>query len=272
MYPSMQLDSINPVNPEKLLSKKGEIMKNEFIPASQVVANELSDMIFLQKLYKPNEKLPNEHELSAQLGVSRATLREAIKILAAKGILTIKRGSGTFVSVPEEQTADVFGLNYLKDKMKLVNSWFEFRLILEPSCIRLAIQNGTPEELQAIIDSANRTTALQSTAKEEILKEELIKEDQIFHIAIATATHNDIIQLIMPSLATAVKDSIITATQIGTDIKSIDNATTYHAKIAEFIEMRDADGAAMAMRYHLSKGIRDLNDSQRENATQKNGL
>ncbi|MDD4844288.1 MAG: FadR/GntR family transcriptional regulator [Anaerotignum sp.] len=236
-------------------------MKDEFIPASRIVANELSDMIFLQKLYQPNEKLPNEHELSAQLGVSRATLREAIKLLAGKGILTIKRGSGTFVSAPEEQAADVFGLTYLKDKVKLVNSWFEFRLILEPSCIRLAIQNGTQAELQVIIDSANRMTALKE--KGEIPKVELIKEDQLFHIAIATATHNDIIQLIMPSLAMAVKDSIITATQIGTDVKSIDNALTYHAKIAEFIEMRDADGAAMAMHYHLSKGIRDLNDSQK---------
>lgn len=238
-------------------------MKNEFIPVSQIVANELSDMIFLQKLYKPNEKLPNEHDLSAQLGVSRATLREAIKLLAAKGILTIKRGSGTFVTIPEEQTADVFGVSYLKDKMKLVNSWFEFRLILEPSCIRLAIQNGTSEELQAIIDSANRMNAF-GLVDGVADNEKIIKEDQIFHIAIATATHNDIIQLIMPSLATAVRDSIITATQIGTDVKSIDNAITYHTKMAEFIEMRDADGAAMAMRYHLSKGIKDLNDSQQD--------
>lgn len=233
-------------------------MKNEFIPASQVAANELSDMIFLQKIYKPNEKLPNEHELSAQLGISRATLREAIKLLAAKGILTIKRGSGTFVSPLEDQAADVFGVTYLKDKVKLINSWFEFRLILEPSCIRLAIQNGTPQELQAIIDSAKRMEAL-NTLDKDVQKETIIKEDQLFHIAIATATHNDIIQLIMPSLAAAVKDSIITATQIGTDVKSIDNAMTYHAKIAEFIEMKDADGAAMAMHYHLAKGIRDLN-------------
>ncbi len=234
-------------------------MKSEFIPVSQMVANELSDMIFLQKLYQPNEKLPNEHELSAQLGVSRATLREAIKLLAAKGVLTIKRGSGTFVAAPEDQTADVFGLTYLEDKVKLINSWFEFRLILEPSCIRLAIEHGTPEELQAIIDSANRMANYVTVEKEE-----LIKEDQIFHIAIATATHNDIIQLIMPSLTAAVRDSIITATQIGTDVKSIDNAMTHHAKIAQFIEMGDADGAALAMRYHLSKGIKDLNNSEKK--------
>nr|WP_305144966.1 FCD domain-containing protein [Anaerotignum propionicum] len=158
----------------------------------------------------------------------------------------------------EDQAADVFGVTYLKDKVKLINSWFEFRLILEPSCIRLAIQNGTPQELQAIIDSAKRMEAL-NTLDKDVQKETIIKEDQLFHIAIATATHNDIIQLIMPSLAAAVKDSIITATQIGTDIKSIDNAMTYHAKIAEFIEMKDADGAAMAMHYHLAKGIRDLN-------------
>ncbi len=239
-------------------------MKNEFIPASQIVANELSDMIFLQKLYQPNEKLPNEHELSAQLGVSRATLREAIKLLAGKGILTIKRGSGTFVASSEVQTTDVFGLTYLKDKMKLVNSWFEFRLILEPSSIRLAIQNGTPQELQAIFASAERMEKMKELGKDEIRKEDLIKEDQFFHIAIATATHNDIIQFIMPSLASAVKDSIITATQIGADIKSIDNALTYHTQIAEFMKMGDAEGAAMTMHYHLSKGIQDLNNSSQD--------
>ena len=239
-------------------------MKNEFIPAAQIAANELSDMIFLQKLYQPNEKLPNEHELSAQLGVSRATLREAIKLLAGQGILTIKRGSGTFVSSLEAQTADVFGLTYLQDKMKLVNSWFEYRLILEPSSVRLAIQNGTPEELQAIFDSAERMEKMKAIDQHGIQKEELIKEDQLFHIAIATATHNDIIQLIMPALAAAVKDSIITATQIGVDEKSIENALTYHGQIAEFMKSEDAEGAAMTMHYHLSRGVRDLRNSSKD--------
>lgn len=71
-------------------------MKNEFIPVSNMIADRIRDMIFLEKKYASGDKLPNEYELSSMLGVSRTSLREAIKILAANGTLTIKRGSGTF--------------------------------------------------------------------------------------------------------------------------------------------------------------------------------
>ncbi len=229
-------------------------MKTEFIPKSQVIAQQLEDMIYLEKKYSFGEKLPNEHELSAQLGVSRSSLREAIKLLAAKNVLTIRRGSGTFVSEHKEKDMQSFGLEYLQDKLNLVTSWFEFRLMIEPPAIRLAIQNGTEEELQSIVDSANRIAQLQYGEQEEI-----IKEDQFFHIAIAMASHNEILKHIMPSLADAVRDSLVTSTQIGADAKSIGNAMTYHQNIAQFILANDADGAALAMQYHLARGIKDLN-------------
>ena len=54
----------------------------------------LYDMILIQKQFKPGDKLPNEFELSARLGVSRATLREAVSALIAQGVLVVKRGSG----------------------------------------------------------------------------------------------------------------------------------------------------------------------------------
>lgn len=231
------------------------MMQTEFIPKSQVIAQKLEDMIYLEKKYNSGEKLPNEHELSAQLGVSRSSLREAIKLLAAKDVLTIRRGSGTFVSEHKGEDVQSFGLEYLKDKLQLVKNWFEFRLMIEPSAIRLAIQNGTQEELQAIVDSANRMTSLQYKEQEEI-----IKEDQFFHIAIATASHNEILKHIMPSLADAVRDSLVASTQVGADEKSIGNAMTYHQNIAQFILTKDADGAALAMQYHLTRGINDLSD------------
>ena len=66
----------------------------------------LYDMILIQKQFKPGDKLPNEVELSAQLGVSRATLREAIRTLAARGVLEVRRGRGTFVSSRVEEIED----------------------------------------------------------------------------------------------------------------------------------------------------------------------
>ena len=228
-------------------------MINEFIPISQTIANRISDMIFLEKKYEPNDKLPNEYELSKYLGISRTTLREAIKILAANGILTIKRGSGTFVSTTPENQNDPFGMKYLEDKKKLVKNWFEFRLILEPPNARLAVSNGTASELHKIIASAQRLISLAENNKP------FIEEDQIFHAAIATATHNDIIKLTMPMLEEAVRDAIMTSTKVGTSKISLDNALTYHKSIADFIAIGDGDGAEIAMRYHILRGLKDLN-------------
>lgn len=227
-------------------------MRNEFIPVSQVIAGRIKDMIFLEKKYMPNDRLPNEYELSAQLGVSRTSLREAIKILAANGILTIKRGSGTFVSLTPDNPNDPFGIVYLEDKKKLVKNWFEFRLILEPPNARLAANNGTDEEIKVISDSAKRIVQLIKEGKS------IVEEDQLFHAAIATATHNDVIKLTMPSLEGAVRDAITTSTKIGTSSRSQENVLTYHTAIADFVNLRDGDGAEIAMRYHIMRGLKDL--------------
>ncbi|MDR1831443.1 MAG: FadR family transcriptional regulator [Fusobacteriaceae bacterium] len=227
-------------------------MKEEFIPISQVIAGRLTDMIFREKKYQLNEKLPNENELSALLGVSRASLREAIKILAVEGILTIKRGSGTFVTSSPKKKDDLFGLKYLEDKKKLITHWFEFRIILEPSSVKLAVLNGTKEEKKAILDSAKRL--------EHLIREQktIIAEDQAFHRAVAAATHNDVIKLTIPSLLAAVKDTILTSTHIGGSKRSYENALIYHRLIADFIAAGDAEGAELAMRYHLTRGLNDM--------------
>lgn len=105
-------------------------MSNGFIPISQIIANQISDMIFLEKKYNPNDKLPNENKLAEELGVSRTTIREAVKILVANGILTIERGRGTFVTANPGMHNDPFGISYLEDKKiskQLVRSSFDIR-------------------------------------------------------------------------------------------------------------------------------------------------
>lgn len=70
-------------------------MKNQSL--SQQTARRLYSLIAAEKRFAPGEKLPNELELSQEMGVSRATLREAIQALAAQGVLEVRRGRGTFV-------------------------------------------------------------------------------------------------------------------------------------------------------------------------------
>ena len=80
---------------------------------AQQTAERLYGQIVVEKALAPGEKLPNEMELSAALGVSRATLREAIRTLSAEGVLEVRRGKGTFVSERVEEIDD-FGFSGLE--------------------------------------------------------------------------------------------------------------------------------------------------------------
>ena len=72
-------------------------MKNMQRRLSDRVADDILTMITVDKKFLPGQKLPNEIELSEELKISRATLREAVRILAAGGVVEIRRGLGTFV-------------------------------------------------------------------------------------------------------------------------------------------------------------------------------
>lgn len=227
-------------------------MANDFIPISQNIANQISDMIFLEKRYGPNDKLPNENKLAEELGVSRTTIREAVKTLVANGVLTVIRGRGTFVTANPSAQNDPFGISYLEDKKNLVLNWFEVRLILEPANVRLVVERASDEEIQEII------ACEQKTAQLILSGESYAKADQQFHAAIARATHNSVIELMLPAIESSVYDAIHTATYTGTHERAAENALTNHRNIAHFIEQRDADGAALAMYYHIKRGITDM--------------
>lgn len=227
-------------------------MANDFIPISQNIANQISDMIFLEKRYGPNDKLPNENKLAEELGVSRTTIREAVKTLVANGVLTVIRGRGTFVTANPNAQNDPFGISYLEDKKNLVLNWFEVRLILEPANVRLVVERASDEEIQEII------ACEQKTAQLILSGESYAKADQQFHAAIARATHNSVIELMLPAIESSVYDAIHTATYTGTHERAAENALTNHRNIAHFIEQRDADGAALAMYYHIKRGITDM--------------
>lgn len=227
-------------------------MANNFIPISQSIADQISDMIFLQKKYLPNDKLPNENKLAEELGVSRTTIREAVKTLVANGVLTIERGRGTFVTAEPGAQSDPFGISYLKDKKSLVCNWFEMRLILEPANVRMVVERASDEEIREIIECEKNAAELILSGKP------YSTADQHFHALIAKATHNNVIELMMPAIEASIIDAINTAVYIGTHERSVENALTNHRNIAHFIEKRDADGAALAMYYHIRRGITDL--------------
>ena len=91
------------------------------------------------------DKLPNEFELADMFQVGRSTIREAVKALAIKGVLEVRRGAGTFVSSTMVIEDDPLGLGKLDDKYKLAMELFEVRLMLEPEIAAKAAEYATSD-------------------------------------------------------------------------------------------------------------------------------
>lgn len=214
---------------------------------SEKIADEIVAMITIEKRFLPGDKLPNENELSLELGVSRTTLREAVRYLAAHNILEIQRGKGTFVSQNKELNQDLFGdLNNIILKSK---DLYEMRLIFEPQIAYLAAKRATDSELEKILTYGRLT-------EEKILSDEDRTEmDQAFHNAIAKAAHNDLFKRLLPILNNAISNGV-KATQIKPII--LQHTIRDHRTLMEFLKERDPEGAKLAMHLHITHVIKEF--------------
>ena len=101
---------------------------------------------------KAGDKLPNEFKLAEMFGVGRSTVREAVKLLSSKGIVEVRRGSGTYVKDLVPTNLDPLNLRNVEDKVTLAMNLVDLRLILEPGIAELAAYNATDEEIEHLKD------------------------------------------------------------------------------------------------------------------------
>ena len=214
---------------------------------SQSVADGILSMITIEKRFAAGDKLPNELDLSNELHVSRTTLREAVKMLAAHDILEIQRGRGTFVT--EKAFQQPQDLEPLSDISVNVKDLYEMRLIFEPEAAYFAALRGTEAELKRILDYG---TQIEDKIK---MGEDRTKEEHGFHKAIAQATHNEFMNKLMPILYQAISKGVVLSTRSD---KVIRDTIADHRMIMEFLEQRNAEGAKYAMKIHIMHAIKEL--------------
>ena len=101
----------------------------------------------LEEPVEVGQKIPNEFDLARRFGVGRSTIREAVRSLVSRGILEVRRGSGTYVISTCPPENDPLGLSRLQDKYKLALELFEVRLMLEPEIAAQAAEHAGREEL-----------------------------------------------------------------------------------------------------------------------------
>ena len=215
---------------------------------SQQTAQRLYARIVAEKRLRPGDKLPNEVELSAQLGVSRATLREAIRTLAARGVLEVRRGRGTFVSARVEEIED-FGFGALEGVRGQLRDLFELRAIFEPRAAALACARATGQELADILDRGRAVETCIRAGRDRT------KADWEFHAAIVRATHNEFMTRLLPLIGQAVGTAVASG---GHGARLAEDTLRDHALLMEFLEKRDGAGAEHAMAIHMRHAMGEL--------------
>lgn len=195
----------------------------------------------LQKPVKPGQKIPNEFELAEMFGVGRSTIREAVKGLVSRGILEVRRGSGTFVVNTNPLDEDMLGLGKLEDKYKLALELFDVRLMIEPEIAVLACKNAAEEELKELKRLCMETEQLYVSGRNHISK------DIEFHTCIARCSKNQVVEILVPVIHRAVLTfANLTYRQL------MEETIKSHQAITEAIVKRDSVGAKCAMIMHLT--------------------
>ncbi len=214
--------------------------QNSELSAFKTVVDKLRRYIETEHL-TPGQALPSERALTQRFKVSRHTLREAIRVLQEKGILTVKRGSGTYiadVSDAELAAALSAAVSWEKDSLFEI---FQFREIFEPQIAALAATMANPGHIKQL----NTILAQQAEATDPALIREL---DSQFHTTLAYTTGNriiaDIVDRINEALSPARSD------QHHSDERR-EKSLSGHRNIVSAIEHGSSDKAQSAMAAHI---------------------
>ncbi|MFT3906313.1 MAG: FadR/GntR family transcriptional regulator [Steroidobacteraceae bacterium] len=198
--------------------------------------------------YSGKNTFPVEAELCSQYGASRSVLREAVKMLTAKGLLGARPRQGTWVQ-PEEHwnmlDPDVLGwLLERKYSPALLIEFTEMRLAFEPMAAMLAAQVGTPAAKNAV------RTAIERMVAAEQGDDDPLESDIAFHVAVLRASGNKFYAQLRELIVTALRFSIRTTNRYkGVRLASVAD----HRKISDAILAGNGRTAGDAMRKLLQE-------------------
>lgn len=212
--------------------------------ASDVLARELRERILSGELTE-GVALPAERELVKQTRMSRATVREALRILEVQGLVRVRTGraGGAFVQRPTPAAMARSVSMLIRGRQINLADLLETREALEPFCAELAARNRTDDDL-AVLDRANDAIAALDTDLRAFLRANLD-----WHIGVAVAGHNDLLIGFMTALSQAIYAATGNPTFIDDSVRAITQRT--HRSITAAIRNRDAEAAGRRMRRHV---------------------
>jgi GntR family transcriptional regulator, transcriptional repressor for pyruvate dehydrogenase complex len=209
---------------------------------SDKVADLLLERIVARRL-EPGERLPSERELGEQFGVSRTVIREAVRALAAKGVIDVRTGSGLRVAAVDSSTVSESMSLFLRGSSTLdYPKVHEVRAMLEVEVAGVAAERATNEDIAQMRAMCERMEGAGDVEAASL-------HDVEFHRAVAHGTHNELYLLLLDSIG----DALIEIRRENLAGGSGPDAIASHREILDRIVARDPDGARRAMRTHLEK-------------------
>jgi GntR family transcriptional repressor for pyruvate dehydrogenase complex len=221
---------------------------------SEQVAHVLSERIIEGEL-TAGTYLPPEPQLAEEFGVSRTVVREATRVLMAKGLVEVQRGRGVLVRKPATEETVTMAFSWLL-RQRSVTFWhlWQMRVILETEVAGLAALYRTPTQLYTLRQSMLRMENPDASL------EDLVEADLHFHHTLAVAASNPLLELIFQ----AVTDLMRASRKLTLGLSGARRALRGHVAIFAAVEQGDATAARERMRAHLEEVKEDL-ESQPDN-------
>jgi GntR family transcriptional regulator, transcriptional repressor for pyruvate dehydrogenase complex len=196
----------------------------------------------LARRLRPGDRLPSERELGEQFGVSRTVIREAVRSLAAKGVIEVRSGSGLRVAAVAATNVTESMSLFLRHSSDLdYPKVHEVRTILEVEIARIAAERATEADVALLTDVCERMEA----AIDDV--EVAAPLDVEFHRAIARSTQNELFLVLLD----AIGDALLEIRRENLSVGSATETVTLHRRILKRINAHDPEGACGAMKEHL---------------------
>ena len=191
---------------------------------------------------KPGEKLPPERELAKLLGVSRTSIRESIQALAFSGYLNVIHGKGAFVNDSALKYDEISNLITNISDFSL-SSLMEVRIMMEAEFARIAALRGNEDDIKKIKDCYEKMKNAESISS-------FVIEDLGFHMAIAEASHNELMNCLMRIFGELLHKETNRIVELSVGIK--DSIVSVSYDIVQAINNKESEKAKELMVEHLS--------------------
>lgn len=198
--------------------------------------------LIVERQYEVGDKLPNEYELAEDLNVGRSTVREAVRGLAARNVLEVRQGSGTYISAKKGISEDPLGFSLVKDKVKLTTDLFELRYLLEPRIAERVAQFATEEDIARLEEIV--VAIEDSVARGD---DEHLELDVKFHSMLAEISGN----IAMTSLLPVINQSIHLINENYSNRRMKESSLQAHRSILWAIQKRHPIAAYDSMLGHI---------------------